>query len=262
MRLASIGITIALCFVTRGALAQTRPMKGEAKAHFDRGSRYYDTQLYDEALAEFRLGYQVDPHRDFLYSIGQAERLRGNCKSAVEAYKAFLRTNPPPQEAALAQGNIGRCESPASVETGPKPAPDSKTAPEPAPPAAPPTAPPRPPSASAATGPWYTDWLGDALSGAGIALAAGGVVALFIGNGAAASANRASTLDEYESDASRAHGARTVGVVGLIGGGVLTAAGVVRYLTRPWGSSSAPPTVQVGGAIEKGGGVVAIVASF
>src|SRR5215472_10162270 len=101
MRRAAIGALAACLLVVRGALAQAPPMKPEARAHFERGSRYYDTQLYEEALAEFRAGYLIDPSPDFLYSIAQAERLRGNCKSAVEAYRAFLRTNPPAKEASL-----------------------------------------------------------------------------------------------------------------------------------------------------------------
>jgi hypothetical protein len=72
--------------------------------------RLYDTQSYAEAIAEFKLGYQLDPNPRFLFALGQAERQAGDCRNAIEAFRAYLRAKPPARSAAAANELIAECE--------------------------------------------------------------------------------------------------------------------------------------------------------
>lgn len=105
--LASLAI---VAWLAAGALAQ-RPMTPEAKAHLDRGLARFGDKQYAAAIAEFDAGYGIDPHPDFLYAKAQAQRLGGDCRAAVVSYRAFLDAAPPESEAALARGNLERCEA-------------------------------------------------------------------------------------------------------------------------------------------------------
>src|SRR5262245_53535121 len=74
--------------------AATAAMDARAREHLERGLRLYDAQKYAEAIAEFQAGYEIDAQPEFLYAMGQAERLNGDCRRAIAAFEAFLRTGP------------------------------------------------------------------------------------------------------------------------------------------------------------------------
>src|SRR5690242_15602139 len=83
----------------RGEPPSAASMSPEARGRLDRGLRYYATQEYAKAIEEFKAGYQIEPRPQFLYALGQAQRLSGDCSHALDAYRAFLRSGPPgPQE--------------------------------------------------------------------------------------------------------------------------------------------------------------------
>ncbi len=92
-------------------------MLPEAKARLDRGVQLYTSQSYREAIEEFRAGYQIDPRPEFLYAMAQAQRLNGDCRSAVTAYKAFLRTRPSAKRAAAANQLIDDCTAALAKES-------------------------------------------------------------------------------------------------------------------------------------------------
>ena len=50
----------------------------------------------EEAIAAFKQGYQIEPDPQFLYALGQAQRMSGDCAHAVEACAATV----PPLDAA------------------------------------------------------------------------------------------------------------------------------------------------------------------
>src|SRR5207302_10519562 len=47
----------------------------------------------------------------FLYALGQAQRMQGDCRAAAASYRAYLRTSPPERSAAPARENLKRCEA-------------------------------------------------------------------------------------------------------------------------------------------------------
>lgn len=180
------------------AVAETSKQPSEKAApYLERGLRFYNTQKYAEALGELRAGYQIDPHPDFLYAIGQAERLSGNCKDAALAYRAYLRTQPPELEASRAQTQLARCEAP------------------------PPPVVPRAP----------------AFGLTGYAMASGGILAIGLGTyfiiagqQHAREADKYGSLDDRKSHERTARNFRIAGGVSFVGGAVLGTLAVLRYL--------------------------------
>jgi tetratricopeptide (TPR) repeat protein len=194
-------LPVALACWPARAPAQPRPadaspaMAPSARARLERGLAHYGAREYEAAIDEFRAGYEIDPRPEFLFAMAQAERLSGDCASAVILYRRFLATDPPASHADPARASLERCEialqSRPGTRTGagerteisvPRPADD---APEPDPAvstaaAARPSRGSRPPAPlaghTAASAPrrWYRDPIGMTLWGLGAAAAAGG----------------------------------------------------------------------------------------
>jgi tetratricopeptide (TPR) repeat protein len=172
-------VAVFVTLVATAAGAQT--VDPRAREHLTRGLRLYDAQKYADAIAEFQAGYQIDPQPDFLYAMGQAERLNGDCRRAIAAFEAYLRTSPSPKQGASAKEKLAWCHDelrrhpeaapPAPAPTTTPPA-QTTALPAPAPPAtvvAP--APPRP-TPPPRRRPWA--W---SLGATALALAAGGTIA-------------------------------------------------------------------------------------
>jgi tetratricopeptide (TPR) repeat protein len=204
------------------------PMAPEAKAHLEKGLRAYDVQSYAEAIDEFRAGYQIDARPELLYALGQAERLSGDCKGAMEAYRSFLRTNPSSRQEASAKKNLQRCarELEAAASAAPRP-------PAPVEPAAeraavpPPPEPVLPPPA-----PYYRDVLGGAALGIGLAGIGAGGALWGIGEGQIGAVNGASRYDQFARSTAGAQGAETLRIAGIVTvsvGGALLVVAAVRY---------------------------------
>jgi hypothetical protein len=225
------------------AAAQPAPMSAAARAYLERGLARFEVQDYAGAIAELDAGYRLEPHGDFLYARAQARRLSGDCAGAVEDYRGFLRGRPPEQEAALARGNLEKCEArirdeearaiaaraeAARVEAARvRPGAEGRTATGADGDAAQAGAAPR-----AGEAPFYTDWVGDVLAGVGLAGIGAGGVLLGVAFGRASSAGDG-TLGDYERDVEAAEDLRTASLVAFVAGGGFLAAGVVRFATRP-----------------------------
>ncbi|MCU0619927.1 MAG: tetratricopeptide repeat protein [Gemmatimonadales bacterium] len=232
-----LGFLVALLLIAapRVALGQAgreKAMAPEARKHLERGLLYYEIQQYAEAIAEFKSGYTIDPQREFLYALGQAERQRGDYKSAITAYEAFLRTAPDAKRADLARRNIERCRAAlaAAPPVRPPAGPASAAAPPPALPSSQPRVGMRDPWAV-----WRRDWLGHSLCVVGVtALVAGGLV-FKSGRGAVDGAWATHDYADFSSRAGgmdRAYTRQQAGVGTMIAGGALILGGVVRYVVR------------------------------
>jgi hypothetical protein len=80
--------------------AQTLTMTPQAQAHFDKGKRLFVAQMYGQAVDEFKAAYLADPQNDTIYAIAQSERLAGDCKDAINAYRQFLAASESTTDAA------------------------------------------------------------------------------------------------------------------------------------------------------------------
>src|SRR5690349_9802171 len=110
MRLRWVVLLIAMAH--GAAMAQSKRLEGispAAKKKLDAGMRYYNAQRYAEAAEELQAGYVIDPRPEFLYALGQAQRMGGNCRAAITAYKSFLGTGPSPSQAGAAETHITAC---------------------------------------------------------------------------------------------------------------------------------------------------------
>ncbi|HUH05819.1 MAG TPA: hypothetical protein VML75_27710 [Kofleriaceae bacterium] len=203
--------------------------------HLQRGIEFYAEKQYELAIVEFRAGFALDPRAEFLFALAQAERLSGDCPTAVVYYQRFLETRPEPGQAEAARVNARRCER--ALESGPGGRPHETTeraldGAEAAGAAEPPAvvAPGVARDGEHRSG-WYRDPLGGALIGGsavGLGLGVGFLVAKSSAESAAASAG---SYDDYVSDLDRARRYRTIALIGLGAGVVLGAAASYRYLT-------------------------------
>ena len=82
----------------------------EASRRLEQGMRLYDVRRYKEAIELFQQGYALEPDPQFLFALGQAYRLDGDCSAAVQAFRAYLRTNPLPNRAEVTGRLIALCD--------------------------------------------------------------------------------------------------------------------------------------------------------
>src|SRR5262245_15171362 len=85
-------------------------MSPTAKEHFERGNSFYYAKEFEQAKREYRAAYEAQPRPEFLWAIGQAERVSGRCESAIEAYQRFLATAPNAERSVLAGEHIAYCK--------------------------------------------------------------------------------------------------------------------------------------------------------
>lgn len=76
------------------AVARTVSPEAEAKAHYGRGTSYYNLGRYGEALAEYEAAYLAIQDPPFLFNIAQCQRKMGKDQEALSAYRSYLRVAP------------------------------------------------------------------------------------------------------------------------------------------------------------------------
>ncbi len=209
----------------------------EVDEHLQRGIEFYAEKQYELALVEFRAGYALDPRPDFLFAMAQAERLSGDCPTAVVYYQRFLETHPDPNQAEAARVNLRRCNR--ALESGPggRPRVPTPQALDEAEQASEPPAPIHAPAAALTTGPgrdradWYRDVAGGAMAGGSVA-ALGVSIGFWVAKGSAERASsESSNYFDYLDATNRASRDRTVSLVALGVGAALAAGATYRYLT-------------------------------
>jgi tetratricopeptide (TPR) repeat protein len=165
----------------------------------------YNKGQFKHARELLLRAYDADPQPQILFALGQVEFNLGHYREAIDYYTRFNATNPPADQAALAQQAIGAAR--ARLDTPPPP-PPPKVKPPPPPP------------------PPHREW--DRLDSV---LAISGGVAVLGGGGLIATAmvlggNHTGTLQAYDQRLEHAHDARLAGI-GLASAGALAIAGAV-----------------------------------
>jgi tetratricopeptide (TPR) repeat protein len=199
MRIACLLAALALLSPAARADDPVDDHVARARAAHDRGDFVL---ARDELLA----AYKIEPRPALLFALGQVELNLGHYKEAIDYYERFKATNPPADQAALAEQGIGA----ARLELGRPKAPPPPT----------PTPPPPPP---------HREW--DAIDGVigatgGAALLASGV--LFYQSSHLAQ-DRSGSLAAYAHRIDEAHLARDVAIGCAIGGAVALGAAVLRW---------------------------------
>jgi tetratricopeptide (TPR) repeat protein len=161
--LVAMGIAVG-CPGPRGASASPsgepapideRGPSAEAEAGYVRGLAHYAARDFHRAIAELEAAFALDPRPEFLFAEAQAFRLDGNCLRALELYRRFLATRPPPLQVQATQLGLDRCAASAATSAasgsvaaassvplapGPDPASASRLLIDRTPPTAPPSA--------------------------------------------------------------------------------------------------------------------------
>ena len=223
------------CFVLAAALAAVparafADAKADAKEHIAKASAAHDAGQLETALNELNIAYTLDPQPELLYAIAQVHVQLGQCPQAITFYKRFLATHPSDDAVAVVNEAIHTCETapPPATDTPPPPEPEPEPKPEPV--AAPPP-PPAPPAAVVVDQPaFYTDVIGDALVGAGLAAGIVGVIEYTSARSALDNADHASSYAASQSLVDSAHTKRDVSIGLGIGGAALIGVGVVHYV--------------------------------
>lgn len=209
------------------ALAAMRPargdepsMKPEARALWDEGQTLYAAGDYAAAIERFRRGRALDPRPEFLYAIGQAQRKAGQCREAIESYRAFIVESSSEKQVEAARLQIDRCERELDEEKPP---------PEPTPVVQP------TPARRTVPGPrWYRDPIGLALTGAGVAALGTGGFFLW----RSSRDLEGDTYGAWEDALAARRRERIAGIALGAAGGALVVAAVVRFWRLPGASTT------------------------
>ena len=262
-------LIVTLCAGAARAYAQDEPpIKPEARARFARGLEYYKMKEYEAAISEFEAAYAIDPRNEILFAQAQAERLSGDCASAVVLYRRFLEGNPPAVHAEAAHTSLDKCEvalrstpdgKPIESNEPPPPAKPPSETPEAsasAPAAAPASMPAAPPPSHHR--PFYKDALGDSFAIAGV-VALGAGVGLYLASASDVdAADAATTYSEHARLLDRAESRRTYAFVGLGAGAALLVGATVRWM---WPAAEAAHT-DVAFDLRDGGATFAVGGAF
>ena len=239
---------IALLFVATLAYADT-PAEREAADHHSKGVKYLTETPRDYAAAarEFAVAYKLDANPKYLFNLALAQRLGGDCRAAIESYRAYLATVPPDLNAKNANIGIAKCEEILAaipkppeepVEKPIEPVGEPKPVEPPKPIETPPIEPIEPRKA-------HRDRLGIGLLIGGGVAAGASFTFWMLARSAASSTHDVGSLEDYEANRDRAEGFQALS---LISGGVsiaLFAGSVIRFATvKPAGDGV---TVAVGG---------------
>jgi tetratricopeptide (TPR) repeat protein len=207
---------------TAGPSSEPTPMNPAAQARYDQGLELYRQRDFRAAIAEFELGYGVEPRREFLFAEAQAYRLAGDCGRAVPLYQRFLATQPSAIQIDATRLGLERCAQRSAqpnieVRAGFQP-----TTPVPLPPPPPPV-PPR--------GPWWQDAWGMTAVGAGVVALGVGVGFVLASNRAwdAAQAQRPKFSPDFDRLSEDYVQRRWIGLAALTTGATLCGAGLVRF---------------------------------
>ncbi len=220
--------------------APLRPMLPAAAQYLRSGLERFEQKDYAGAVHDFEAGWAIDPHPDFLYAMGQAERMNGRCDLAINHYGAYLLQVTSKAQVAAARLQLERCEKALKKEQNEARAEPSAPPPQLLLPELPPAAAVAPTViASPPTPRAYTDAVAWVLTGLALAAAvAGGIV---WGQADGTIRQGSQSYAQYEA----ALGAiipRVVGIA-LVGTGVLLGGGAtLRFaLEARSPSTQAPP---------------------
>ena len=131
--LASVAVPAAINPAQAGEL--TPAQKQEVRQHYEKASRAYDVQKFQEAIEEYQKTYEISGDPAMLFNVAQAYRLNGQPQEAIYYYRRYLERSPTASNRPATEQKIAELEKLIG---------EGKTAP---PGAAPPPAAPPPPGA-------------------------------------------------------------------------------------------------------------------
>ena len=110
-RRSALLVLLSLLAIATPAAAQDKPkippaQLKKAKEAFDRATAHYQAGRYDDAIKAYEEAYAAAPLPAFHFNFGQAYRLKGDKRKAVEHYKKYLELEPGGEGAVEAQSQM------------------------------------------------------------------------------------------------------------------------------------------------------------
>ena len=87
-------LTILLDDGRASAMQLTPEQKDEMKLHYDKATRAYDVQKYDEAVIEYQKAYEIGGVPAMLFNVAQSYRLANQLEEALRFYRRYLQRSP------------------------------------------------------------------------------------------------------------------------------------------------------------------------
>jgi hypothetical protein len=84
---------------------------GEARRHFDDGTKFYDIGDFAHAAEEYKQAYLATPRPEMLFNIAQSYRLAGDLANALFFYRSYLRNMPKGGNRVEVEGRIRKIEA-------------------------------------------------------------------------------------------------------------------------------------------------------
>lgn len=229
--LAELVVVVVVLGATPAVHAESRDMAAPARLELVRGQALFTAGDYASAIATYEAGFAIDPHPDFLYAKGQAQRMNGDCPGAIQSYQGFLASSPPEAESKLTRYNIARCEATIAAAR-------------------------QAPVTRERERGWYRDPIGGVLAGGAVVALGAGTALLVIADGHVDRANDAPTLGDYYNERYYATSRRRHGAISLVTGGALAIGAVLRYALHR------RPRVEVTAAVTSGGAAIVLGGRF
>lgn len=130
-----LALVLTFFLSTVAAAAPTPAESAQAKAHHEKGYRYYNLGDFDKAAEEYKEAYKLVPDPVILFNIGQAYRLGKNYERANFFYASYVRVVDAKQRPAAEARVKGLTAQMAAEETADKGREAKPEAPPPPPPA-------------------------------------------------------------------------------------------------------------------------------
>lgn len=102
-------LLLALLVAAIPSRALAQPAPDSADDHFRRGVNHFQLQDFEAAASEFKAAYQAANRDEYLFAWAQAERLSGDCPSAIALYKKLLDATESARDAARARDGLEQC---------------------------------------------------------------------------------------------------------------------------------------------------------
>lgn len=243
-------LLLAVLAVLLTASVSEAQNKNGPPGNFEIGVKLYEAGKYEQAAEAFKGAYELAPAPQILFAWAQAERMSGDCKTAIKLFELVLEGELPDANRKAVHTNIEKCkELLAEAEQSPTLPPPEQIQPEPQ------QTPPEPgpavtasASASAETDgrPWYKDPVGGGLLASG-ALGVGiGVGFLVSASSADSAKDDATNYFDFESNRDRAESRGRIGVIATLSGTALIGAALAWYLLRGPGEEASAVSGWVG----------------
>jgi tetratricopeptide (TPR) repeat protein len=110
-------LAVLLAILTCGqARAQNPSPEDLARRHYDRGTSLYNLGQFEEAISEYRKGYEQKADPVFLLNIGEAYRQLGADEKALFFYRRYLTSVPDAPNRAQIEEKIATLEQLVAAE--------------------------------------------------------------------------------------------------------------------------------------------------